>query len=135
MRNWCISMSHDVSGCRSSNSAREVGPFVRRILDRMRLENAREKARRFAMTSEREMTKGRLDAALRATRDALGFAREAVTVPAYRKPLEPIIARLEHRQKKILAMGGGKVLEPRESQQDQQEPNEFGIPGDQDQSR
>jgi hypothetical protein len=98
--------------------AHEVGPFVRRILDRMRLENALEKARRFAMTSEREMTKGRLDAALRATREGLGFAREAVTVPAYRKPIEPIIARLEHRQKKVLSMGGGQVLEPKVSAHD-----------------
>jgi hypothetical protein len=84
----------------------------------MRLENALEKARRFAMTSEREMTKGRLDAALRATREGLGFAREAVTVPAYRKPIEPIIARLEHRQKKVLSMGGGQVLEPKVSAHD-----------------
>jgi hypothetical protein len=111
--------------------AHEIGPIVRRILDRMRLENALEKARRFAMTSEREMTKGRLDAALRATRDGLGFAREAVTVPAYRKPLEPIIARLEHRQKKILAMGGGQAPEPRASAQER---GEFGAAADDDQT-
>jgi hypothetical protein len=77
------------------------------------------------------MTKGRLDAALRATREGLGFAREAVTVPAYRKPLEPIIARLEHRQKKILAMGGGQVPEPRASAQER---GEFGAAADEDQT-
>jgi hypothetical protein len=84
--------------------AAEVGPFVRRILDRMRMENAMEKARRLAMTSEREMTRGRTDAALRACRDGITMAELAANIEAYRQPMEQIIARLEHRIRKIQSM-------------------------------
>lgn len=90
----------------------EVGPFVRRILDRMRLENACEKARRMAMTSEREWANGRIDAALRACRDGLGFAAQAAAVEMYRRPMELLIKRLEHRMRRIEADPTGKRPRP-----------------------
>jgi hypothetical protein len=79
------------------HTADEVGPFIRHILDRMRLENAMEKARRMSMTSEREWQAGRPEAALRACREGLKFATYAARVEGYRKPMEQVITRLEQR--------------------------------------
>ena len=79
----------------------EVGPFLRRMLDRKHQEMAMEKARRLSMTCDREIAQGRPKAALAACHEGIALAEEAMKVDAYRALMEQLIVRLRHRIAKL----------------------------------
>jgi hypothetical protein len=81
--------------------ANEIGPFLRRMLDRKHLEVAMEKARRLSMTCDREIAQGRPKAALAACHEGIALAEEAVKVESYRVLMEQVIIRLRHRVAKL----------------------------------
>jgi hypothetical protein len=77
--------------------ADEIGPMLRRIVDRVYQEAAMEKARRLSVTCDQEISRGEVKAALDAARQGLTHAKEALEADTHRKFTEGLIARLESR--------------------------------------
>jgi hypothetical protein len=83
------------------NMADELGPFLRHIIDRLRIDALLERARLLAMTSERDMALKRPQAALQTCREALALARQGLQADPSRRAVEAMIADLERREARL----------------------------------
>jgi hypothetical protein len=83
------------------NMADELGPFLRHIIDRLRIDALLERARLLAMTSERDAALQKPGPALQSCREALALARQGLQADPARRPVEGMIADLERREARL----------------------------------